>query len=345
VRSATSLSDEEHVLQVRRVEPAQVVIIEGILVLHFQQILERAHMKIFVDSDDDVRLARRIKRDVTERGRDISDVIHQYTRFVKPTHDELIAPSRRIADIVIPWQRGDNLVAVDLVVGHLRSHIVSDVLLSQYPNLHVLVSTFQMRGMHTIVRNRETEKCDFIFMADRLIRLVCSPYHCCCLVLASCLMQCCDSVCMQQIDDAFLFGLHVFECHIARLRQLLATSAGNAPQMLMFVGCHTRKTGPMNEARWACRPGLAMPRLPTLLFSRPPSQGLPSCTRQQQERKNRRGGSGHFHSIFPMSRTFLQWWWPQHRQRKASSPQMFSLWGATSGKCAQQLWNLGPGPY
>lgn len=124
-------SNPEANSQARRCRPAQVIIIEGILVLHFRSILERAHMKIFVDSDDDVRLARRIKRDVAERGRDISGVLHQYTRFVKPSHDEFIAPSRRTADIVIPWQRGDNLVAVDLVVGHLRSHIVSDVLVSR----------------------------------------------------------------------------------------------------------------------------------------------------------------------------------------------------------------------
>jgi uridine kinase len=151
----------------------QVIIMEGILVLHFATILERAHMRIFVDSDDDTRLARRIQRDVAQRGRDVASVINQYTRFVKPSHDEYIAPSRRMADIIIPWQRGDNLVAVDLIVGHLKSHLVSDVLLSRFPNLHLVESTFQMRGMHTIVRNRDTAKGDFIFMADRLIRLVC----------------------------------------------------------------------------------------------------------------------------------------------------------------------------
>ena len=57
-------------------------------------------------------------------------------------------------------------------MGHLRSHIVSDALLTEHPNLHLLQSTFQMRGMHTIVRSKDTAKGDFIFMADRLIRLV-----------------------------------------------------------------------------------------------------------------------------------------------------------------------------
>ena len=159
--------------------PLQVIIVEGILVLHFASILARAHMKIFVDSDDDVRLGRRIQRDVAHRGRDVAGVITQYTRFVKPSHDNFIAPSRRTADIIIPWQRDDNLVAVDLIVGHLRSHIVRDALLSQHPQLHLVESTFQMRGMHTIVRNRETDKGEFIFMADRLIRLVRSPSRSC----------------------------------------------------------------------------------------------------------------------------------------------------------------------
>lgn len=123
-------------------------------------------------SDDDVRLARRIQRDVAHRGRNMADVIAQYTRFVKPSHDDYIAPSKRAADLIIPWHRGDNLVAVDLIVGHLKSHIVNDVLLSEYPNLHLVESTFQMRGMHTIIRDRTTPKGEFIFMADRLIRLV-----------------------------------------------------------------------------------------------------------------------------------------------------------------------------
>ena len=68
-------------------------------------------------SDDDVRLARRIQRDVVERGRTMEDVLQQYARFVKPSHDDYIAPSKRIADIVIPWHKTDNLVAVDLIVG------------------------------------------------------------------------------------------------------------------------------------------------------------------------------------------------------------------------------------
>lgn len=83
-------------------------------------------------SDDDVRLARRIQRDVVERGRTMEDVLQQYARFVKPSHVDYIAPSKRIADIVIPWQHKiDNLVAVDLIVGALalRMHVCFVVVL------------------------------------------------------------------------------------------------------------------------------------------------------------------------------------------------------------------------
>jgi uridine kinase len=129
-------------------------------------------MKIFVDTDDDVRLARRIQRDVAARGRDVAGVIEQYTRFVKPAFDMFVAPSRRQADVIIPWQRGDNLVAIDLITEHIRSKLQQPDLLRIYPNLHVIPSNFQIRGMHTIVRDTNTDTENFVFYADRLLRLV-----------------------------------------------------------------------------------------------------------------------------------------------------------------------------
>ena len=75
------------------------------MVLHIEEILELLNMKIYVDTDDDVRLARRIQRDLSMRGRDIDNVIKQYTKFVKPAFDSYVAPSRRNADVIIPWQR------------------------------------------------------------------------------------------------------------------------------------------------------------------------------------------------------------------------------------------------
>jgi uridine kinase len=87
--------------------PADVIIVEGILVLHVPEIRDMLNMKIYVDTDDDVRLARRVGRDTSDRGRNIASVLEQYTKFVKPAFDQFVAPSRRHADIIIPWQRLD----------------------------------------------------------------------------------------------------------------------------------------------------------------------------------------------------------------------------------------------
>eukprot|EP00450_Noctiluca_scintillans_P003306 CAMPEP_0194481594 /NCGR_PEP_ID=MMETSP0253-20130528/3940_1 /TAXON_ID=2966 /ORGANISM="Noctiluca scintillans" /LENGTH=426 /DNA_ID=CAMNT_0039321087 /DNA_START=192 /DNA_END=1472 /DNA_ORIENTATION=- len=157
--------------QVRHVKPADVVIVEGILVLHIPEILTRMDMKIYVDTDDDVRLARRIRRDTAERGRDVESVITQYTRFVKPAFEKYVVPSKNVADIIVPWS-GDNSVAVDLITQHIRSKLSVHDLRRIYPNLHVMPSTMQTRGMHTKIRNRATSRSDFVFYADRLIRLV-----------------------------------------------------------------------------------------------------------------------------------------------------------------------------
>jgi len=158
--------------ETRRVEPADVVIIEGILVLHMEEIRGLLNMRIFVDTDDDVRLARRIQRDVTCRGRDVAGVIEQYTKFVKPAFDQYIGPSRRNADVIIPWHATSNIVAIDLITEHIRTKLQQHELRRFYPNLEVIPSNFQIRGMHTIIRNKDTSKNDFVFYADRLIRLV-----------------------------------------------------------------------------------------------------------------------------------------------------------------------------
>ena len=131
------------------------VILEGILVLHLAETLSRLHMKIFVDTDDDVRLARRIRRDTVERGRDVEAVIRQYTRFVKPSFERYILPSRSNADMVIPW-RENNRVAVDVITQHIRSKLGMHELLRIYQNLSVMPATMQTRGMHTKIRSRDT---------------------------------------------------------------------------------------------------------------------------------------------------------------------------------------------
>ncbi|XP_047166806.1 uridine/cytidine kinase UKL1, chloroplastic-like isoform X2 [Vigna umbellata] len=151
----------------RQVNGSDVIIMEGILVFHEQRVRNMMNMKIFVDADPDVRLARRIKRDTVERGRDIQS----YAKFVKPAYEDFILPSKKYADIIIP-RGGENRVAIDLIVQHIRTKLGQHNLCKIYPNLNVIQSTFQTRGMHTLIRDRDISKHDFIFYSDRLIRLV-----------------------------------------------------------------------------------------------------------------------------------------------------------------------------
>jgi uridine kinase len=129
------------------------------------------NMKIFVDTDADVRLARRIRRDTVERGRDVDSVLEQYAKFVKPAFDDFVLPSKKYADVIIP-RGGDNHVAVDLIVQHIHTKLGQHDLCKIYPNVFVIETTFQIRGMHTLIREKDISKHDFVFYSDRLIRLV-----------------------------------------------------------------------------------------------------------------------------------------------------------------------------
>lgn len=82
--------------------PADVVLFEGILVFYFPKIRELFHMKLFVDTDSDTRLARRVPRDINERGRDLDQVLSQYMLFVKPAFEEFCSPTKKFADVIIP---------------------------------------------------------------------------------------------------------------------------------------------------------------------------------------------------------------------------------------------------
>ncbi|KZV57701.1 Uridine kinase-like 5 [Dorcoceras hygrometricum] len=155
----------------RLVNPSDVIILEGILVLHDFHVRGLMNMKIFVDTDSDLRLARRIQRDTVERGRNVENVLDQYAKFVKPSFEEFILPSKKHADVIIP-RGADNDVAIDLIVQHIRTKLGQHDLCKIYPNIFAIHSTFQIRGMHTLVRDAKTTKHDFVFYADRLIRLV-----------------------------------------------------------------------------------------------------------------------------------------------------------------------------
>ncbi|CAN7939119.1 unnamed protein product [Ixodes hexagonus] len=92
-----------------------VVLAEGLLLFYFPALRDMFHMKLFVDTDPDTRLARRVLRDVKERGRDLEKILHQYTTFVKPAFEEFCLPTKKYADVIIP-RGADNEVAIDLIV-------------------------------------------------------------------------------------------------------------------------------------------------------------------------------------------------------------------------------------
>ena len=105
-----------------RVEPADVVIIEGILIFTCKELLDQMDIKIFVDADDDDRLMRVMERDISERGKDVHWVIERYSRTVKPMYLQFIEPSKRNADIIIP-QGGHNKVAIDVITAMLEKSL------------------------------------------------------------------------------------------------------------------------------------------------------------------------------------------------------------------------------
>ncbi len=104
------------------IHPAKVVIVEGILIFEDARLRERMDIKIFVDTDADVRILRRILRDVKERGRSLDSVVNQYLTTVKPMHEQFVEPSKRYSDIIV-LQGGHNLVALDMIVQRVHHHI------------------------------------------------------------------------------------------------------------------------------------------------------------------------------------------------------------------------------
>ena len=104
------------------VRPAKVILVEGILIFADPALREQMDIRIFVDTDADVRILRRILRDVKKRGRSLDSVVEQYLTTVKPMHEQFVEPSKRFADIIVP-EGGKNTVALDMIVQRIRSHI------------------------------------------------------------------------------------------------------------------------------------------------------------------------------------------------------------------------------
>lgn len=185
-----SFSEHQRLDETKYLYGAAVIITEGILALHDPALRALYDLKIFVQCDSDLMLARRIRRDVSERGRTVDGVLDQYLRYVKPSYDNFVLPTSKYADIIVPGS--DNHVAIDLICTHikrqlksrksrLRAHMAmagprelsrqSSPLLTMedpWPNLVVIPETPQLKGIMTILRDRTTSREDFIFFVDRL---------------------------------------------------------------------------------------------------------------------------------------------------------------------------------
>ncbi|XP_022089488.1 uridine-cytidine kinase-like 1 isoform X2 [Acanthaster planci] len=162
---------------------ANVIIFEGILSFAKKELVDLMDLRIFVDTDSDIRLARRLRRDISERGREIEGVLKQYNKFVKPSFEQFIEPAIQHADIVVP-RGAENDVAMELIVQHVHDQLEKrgltfrSKLLSAHVNqplpdtLTVVENTIQVQGLHTFIRNKDTPRDEFIFYSQRLTRIL-----------------------------------------------------------------------------------------------------------------------------------------------------------------------------
>jgi len=104
------------------IRPTKVIVVEGILIFENAALRDLMDIKVFVDADADVRILRRIIRDVKKRGRSLDSVINQYLTTVKPMHEQFVEPSKRYADVIVP-QGGYNVVALEMLIERVRSHV------------------------------------------------------------------------------------------------------------------------------------------------------------------------------------------------------------------------------
>jgi len=109
------------------IEPKDVIILEGILVLEDERLRNLMNIKLFVDTDADLRIIRRILRDINERGRTVDSVVDQYLNVVRPMHNQFIEPTKRYADVIIP-EGGQNEVAIDLMVTKIKTILETNVI-------------------------------------------------------------------------------------------------------------------------------------------------------------------------------------------------------------------------
>lgn len=183
-----SFSEHQRLKETKYLYGATVIIAEGIMALHDPALRALYDMKVFVQCDSDLMLARRIKRDVNERGRQVDGILDQYLRYVKPSYDNFVRPTAAHADIIVPGS--NNEVAIDLICTHIRQKfqeraarfrhriaVLDTTSGTRFPrledlNLSVLPQTPQVKGIMTILRDSKTSRQDFYFFADRLATLL-----------------------------------------------------------------------------------------------------------------------------------------------------------------------------
>jgi uridine kinase len=113
------------------VQPKEIIIVEGLLVFYEERIRDLLDIKIYVDTDADIRILRRIIRDINERARSLDSIINQYLNAVRPAHEQFIEPSKKYADIIVT-EGGNNLVAIDLMVTKIKSLLNIELLKEQH---------------------------------------------------------------------------------------------------------------------------------------------------------------------------------------------------------------------
>ncbi|KAJ3822471.1 armadillo/beta-catenin/plakoglobin [Lentinula raphanica] len=185
-----SFAEHQRLQETKYAYGATVIIAEGIMALHDPALRSLYDLKVFVQCDSDLMLARRITRDVKERGRSLEGILEQYLRYVKPSYDNFVRPTAAFADIIVPGQ--NNSVAIELISTHTRRQLqersnsfrpkmvtsslhapsLVDAPLENDPNLVILPSTPQLEGIFTILRSKDTNNQDFIFFTDRLSTLL-----------------------------------------------------------------------------------------------------------------------------------------------------------------------------
>lgn len=107
------------------INPGKVIIVEGILIFENKALCDQMDIRIFVDTDADLRIIRRIRRDVQERARSLDSVVDQYLNTVKPMHEQFVEPSKKNASIIVP-EGGHNMVAMEMIMNQIRSHLAAE---------------------------------------------------------------------------------------------------------------------------------------------------------------------------------------------------------------------------